>query len=152
MSRYGPGMSELSIEVHEGVVPEEAAALRLAVFVAEQGVSERDEIDGYDADSIHLLLRREGATIGCARLRPLEGGEAKVERVAIAASLRDGGLGRHVMDAVEDEAQRRGFARLVLHAQKPVIGFYTALGWEGQGPEFVEAGIVHLSMAKTLGG
>lgn len=148
MSGQGPNAPELQTEVHEGAAPAEAIALRLAVFVEEQDVSQRDEVDGHDGSSIHLLLRARGRVVACARLRPLGEGRAKVERVAVPQSLRGQGLGQRIMQAVEAEALRRGLASLVLHAQKPVIGFYADLGWRPVGPEFIEAGIPHQEMHK----
>ena len=143
-------MSALELEVHEGDAPPECVALRTAVFVREQGVSERHELDGLDPECVHFLARREGAPVGCARLRPTGRREAKVERVAVLPELRDAGLGRLLMDAVEAEAQRRGWRELVLHAQLPVVGFYHRLGWKAEGKTFWEAGIEHRAMRKQL--
>ncbi len=147
---YPSRVIDPTIEIYEGEVPEECVALRTRIFVEEQGVSESDEIDGRDGDCVHFLVRRESAPIGCARLRPLGGEEAKIERVAVLAPLREAGLGRRIMDAMEAEALRRGWPELILHAQIQVVGFYRRLGWRSVGDEFEEAGIVHLEMAKRL--
>ena len=37
-----------------------------------------------------------------------------------------------------------------LHAQSYVSAFYSALGYQGEGPPFFEAGIEHILMRKTL--
>jgi predicted GNAT family N-acyltransferase len=85
--------------------------------------------------------------VGTARLRPYGAG-AKVERVAVLPEQRGRGLGRALMEAAECAAWQRGCARLVLHAQLPVIPFYERLGWRALGPEFGEAGIPHRRMEK----
>lgn len=124
----------------------------------EQGVSEDEEMDGLDGACVHFLAREthgmhETRAIGCARLRPLKAGgsaDAKVERVAVRAELRGRGLGGAMMAAVEAEAARRGWTRLLLHAQLRAARFYEGLGWRPAGGDFEEAGIPHRRMTKSL--
>lgn len=143
-------MSQLRIEVCEGPAPPAAVALRLRVFVDEQGVDEAEEIDGLDPRCVHFVAWRGDEAVGCARLRPLGPGHAKIERVALRRELRGLGLGRELMGAVEREAARRGLRDLLLHAQTPVVDFYAKLGWLVFGDEFDEAGIPHLAMQRRL--
>lgn len=125
-------------------------ALRREVFVVEQAIDEALEFDGLDPDCVHVLTRDpEGAVVGTARLR-IVGTDGKAERVAVAAAARRAGVGRALMDVLEHEARARGLARVVLHAQDVAIPFYDALGYQGIGEMFVEAGIPHLKMARTL--
>ena len=144
-------MSELRIEIQAGEAPPAAVEIRTLVFIEEQQVSEREEIDGLDPDCIHFVAYRGAQAVGCARLRPLGGTRAKVERVAVLSAQRKSGLGRALMNAVEAEAAARGRHDLLLHAQVPVVGFYDGLGWQGIGPEFEEAGIRHLAMRRRIG-
>jgi len=148
---------QLHIEICEGAAPQDALQIRRAVFMDEQGVSEAEEMDGLDGACVHFLAReKRGANaaraIGCARLRPLAGGsaDAKVERVAVRAELRGRGLGGAIMAAVEAEAARRGWTRLLLHAQLRAARFYQGLGWRPSGGDFEEAGIPHRRMTKSL--
>ena len=140
-----------TIEISHGELPPECAELRTRIFVDEQGVSEREEFDGLDPECVHFLARGAEGVVGCARLRPLGGARAKVERVAVPAELRKGGFGRSLMDAVEAEALRQGWSELTLYGQLQAVGFYHRLGWEVVGEEFEEAGIVHLEMVKHAG-
>lgn len=141
---------------------DDAFAVRLSVFVDEQGVGEAIEYDEHDesgSDATHFVAYDDGDPIGAARLRaagdadPTPSGDVgKVERVAVAADRRGDGWGRRVMDAVEARARKAGFDRLTLHAQTHVRGFYERLGYEAHGAEFEEAGIPHVAMDKELGG
>lgn len=150
----------MHIEICEGAAPQDALQIRRAVFMDEQGVSEAEEMDGLDGACVHFLARekhaanepREARAIGCARLRPLADGsaDAKVERVAVRAELRGRGLGGAIMAAVEAEAARRGWTRLLLHAQLRAARFYQGLGWRPSGSDFEEAGIPHRRMTKSL--
>ncbi len=143
-------MAAFTIELHEGRAPAESLALRRRVFIEEQGVPEADELDGRDGECTHFLARDvRGAAVGCARLRPY-GGKLKVERVAVLPELRGSGLGRALMDAVEERARTLRRGSLFLHAQVAVVGFYEKLGWVSVGDVFEEAGIAHRKMEKRL--
>ena len=122
-------------------------AIRRAVFCVEQGVSEALEIDGRDPDCRHFILRIDGRAVGTARVRPLEPGVAKIERVAILAQHRGGGLGGALMRHVLAALDAQGLAAL-LHAQAHSETFYRALGFSTEGAPFEEAGIPHVRMTR----
>jgi predicted GNAT family N-acyltransferase len=145
----------------------DALAVRWTVFVDEQGVPEaleRDEYDSVDA-ATHVVAYDEGTdrdgsgergttAVGAARLRPYdddrERTSAKVERVAVLADRRDEGIGARLMDVLETEAREQRVETLVLHAQKPVEGFYVKRGYRRVGDVFEEAGIPHVEMRRDL--
>jgi predicted GNAT family N-acyltransferase len=129
----------------------DAHAVRRAVFIEEQDVSEAEEMDGRDADAFHALVydREDGRAVGTARLRAADG-HAKVERVAVRESYRGKGLGRKLMGVVEARARREAHDEVVLHAQTDVEGFYRALGYETVSDVFYEAEIPHVEMVKEL--
>jgi predicted GNAT family N-acyltransferase len=129
---------------------EGAFAVRHAVFVEEQGVDEALEYDDHDAAAIHFVADDDGEPIGAARLRGVEDGVAKVERVAVLEPRRGEGIGQELMATVEATARRRGFAALKLHSQTHAAEFYRDLGYEQHGSTFEEAGISHVEMRKRL--
>lgn len=124
-------------------------AIRRTVFIEGQGVPEDIEQDGRDSQCLHWLATVDGVPQGTARMRT-DGSDGVAQRVAVLASARGTGVGKALMRAMEDEARRRGLARIRLHAQATAIGFYEAIGYTAFGPEFVEAGIVHREMALIL--
>lgn len=132
--------------VETGDDMDSAFAIRRAVFCGEQGVSEEEEIDGLDAGCRHYLLRLDGTVIGTARVRPLAGGERKIERVAVLKPHRDAGYGRALMRRIMADIAASGARRMVLNAQCPVEGFYARLGFVAEGDVFDEAGIPHIRM------
>src|SRR5664279_249632 len=93
-----------------------ALALRFEVFVAEQGVSlegERDALDD-DPDTMHFLAiegddASPGASpVGVGRLLPPgPDGYPHIGRVAIARNRRRFGVGRALMEAIEEAALAR---------------------------------------------
>ncbi|MGW2343549.1 GNAT family N-acetyltransferase [Streptomyces sp. NPDC001661] len=135
-------------------------AVRKDVFVAEQGVPEDLEYDAYDAGAVHVLaVRTDGEPLGTGRLLTGEaaavknGGAADVGalgRLAVAKAARGLGVGAALVQAVEDAARGRGLTAVDLHAQTHALGFYERLGYVAYGPEFLDAGIDHRAMRKTL--
>lgn len=128
----------------------DALTVRYAVFVDGQGVPEDRERDGRDDDATHFVAFDDGRAIGAARLREVEPGTGKVERVAVREDRRGEGWGERIMATVEDAARERGLSTLVLHAQTHVEAFYANLGYETTSDEFEDAGIPHVEMRKSL--
>ena len=99
-------------------------AVRTLVYMGEQSCPFDEEYDGNDfAGSTHLILRRDGEPIGVVRLRWFAG-FAKLERLAIRQEHRGGpGLLMLAREAFELSA-RKGYSRLMGHAQDRVIPFW----------------------------
>lgn len=122
-------------------------ALRTAVFVQEQHVPETLEWDEFDPEAVHFLaLDDAGQPVGCVRL--LASGQ--ISRLCVAEPLRNQGIGRHLLYAVEEEARAQGMDELFLHAQTHATGFYEAEGFMVNGGIFLEADIPHRQMIKEL--
>lgn len=124
--------------------------LRRTVFTEEQGVSEADEIDGLDAGAIHLLAWAGARPVGTARLL-LQGATGKIGRVCVLPEARGTGLGAALIEAALAELRRQpGVREAVLGAQSHATGFYARLGFTVEGEEFLDAGIPHRHMRRTL--
>ena len=124
----------------------EARAVREAVFVVEQKVPREIELDAHDAGSRHVLARDSGGTpIGTGRLLP----DGHLGRMAVLPGWRGKGVGRGLLERLLEEAAGRGIGRLVLNSQAQAVGFYRRFGFVEEGPEFIEAGIPHRTMARS---
>ena len=122
-------------------------AVRRAVFIDEQGVSETLEWDAHDAASIHWLAASDdGTPIGCARLLP----DGHLGRMAVLPGWRGRGVGHALLAAVTSAAKLRGHATLRLSAQTHAAAFYARAGFVAVGDEYDEAGIPHVAMQKNL--
>ncbi|MBD8031535.1 MULTISPECIES: GNAT family N-acetyltransferase [Solibacillus] len=129
---------------------ERAYALRKEVFVKEQGVPLSLEIDEYDETAIHFLVNEGENTIATARLREIEPKVGKVERVCVLNSYRGKRLGVLIMQAVEEYAKNAAFKKLKLNAQSYAVPFYEKLEFAVISPEFMDAGIPHRAMEKSI--
>jgi predicted GNAT family N-acyltransferase len=125
-------------------------AIRRAVFIEGQNVSEADEIDGLDPECTHFLAFEDDEPAGTARLRITPDGHAKVERVAVLERFRGRSLGDGLMAALEACAAELGHEVATLGAQVQVIPFYEKRGWIAEGPVFLDADIPHRKMTKRL--
>ena len=134
---------------------EGARAVREAVFVQEQGIAREDEWDEADHTAVHALVtNRLGMPVATGRLLA-EGapgsGTARIGRMAVDPTLRSSGVGRQVVQALEQAARLRGDTRVVLGAQRSAEGFYARLGYAPYGEPYEEVGIPHVGMARALG-
>ena len=121
--------------------------VRIAVFVVEQGVPEDIERDDFDAVSRHAIARdAAGAVVATGRLLP----DGHIGRMAVAAPLRAKGVGGAVLEALVAEAVRAGLAEVALNAQVHALAFYRRHGFAEYGDVFMEAGIPHRAMRRTL--
>lgn len=129
--------------------------VRETVFVREQNVPIGEEWDALDPDCIHVIARDfEDRPIGTGRLVPPEaaihGRTARIGRMAVLRDWRGQGVGAALLLALMDEARRRGWPEVSLHAQMSAMEFYAAHGFEPYGERFREAGIEHQSMRRRL--
>lgn len=122
-------------------------ALRLEVFVGEQGVPEALEWDDLDTDSIHVLARDErGQPIGCGRLTP----EHKIGRMAVHSIWRGKGVGVALLRELVARARALAWPDVALDAQIHALDFYAREGFVAEGDVFDDAGIPHQLMRLTL--
>ncbi|MBS4172071.1 GNAT family N-acetyltransferase [Bacillus sp. FJAT-49736] len=128
---------------------QDAFQIRKIVFVEEQKVPEEEEIDQYEKDAAHFVLYDEGKPIGAGRFRIVDE-KGKVERICVLSSYRGKGAGKVIMEAIEQYASENNLKKLKLNAQTHAIPFYEKLNYEIISGEFLDAGIPHKTMEKTL--
>ncbi len=125
-----------------------ALQLRSAVFVVEQDCLFQD-MDGADAQAIHLLGSRDGALLAYARcFAPgIKFTEASIGRIATRLDARGGGLGHQLLEkAVDVILKAWGPQPIRIGAQARLKAFYRQHGFDDTGIAYVEDGIDHLEM------
>lgn len=126
---------------------ERAGAIRISVFVEEQGVPLELEWDDMDRSSWHALaLTTDGTAVATGRLLP----DGHIGRMAVLKMARGTGVGAQVLDALMAKAAELGYPELILNAQTHAEPFYARAGFERVGDVFEEAGIPHIEMRKRL--
>lgn len=129
----------------------DAAKVRTAVFVQEQGIPMEMEWDEADNTAVHAVAYNGlGQGIATGRLVRQADGVGKIGRLAVHRTLRSSHFGQGILNALMDVARERGDREVMLHAQQSAEGFYRRLGFVPRGEPFEEVGIPHLEMIKVL--
>ncbi len=124
-------------------------AVRDEVFVGEQNVPVELEHDARDPLCTHVLARLiDGTPIGTARLTQ----ERQIGRMAVRTPWRGRGVGDALLLALVEQARGRGWPDVRLNAQVSAASFYQRHGFTPEGDRFMEAGIQHQAMRRTLDG
>jgi predicted GNAT family N-acyltransferase len=127
-----------------------AIALRYAVFVQEQRVPEELELDDEDASAQHLLVQDStGSALGTLRIL-VKGKTAKIGRVAVVREARQQGIGMEMMRRALAFCQDLNLESVALDSQTYITPFYEKLGFRATGDEFMDAGIPHIHMTRSL--
>ena len=126
----------------------EISAIRRAVFIEEQGVTEQEEWDGLDenADTLHLLAYLNGKPRGTARV--LANGQ--LGRFSVLMPFRHYGLGAKLIQEAINHALMHNIQSLFLYAQLHVIQLYEKFGFQTVGKPFLDAGITHKKMVLNM--
>jgi predicted GNAT family N-acyltransferase len=127
---------------------EKAFAIRMRVFVKEQGVPQEIEMDRDDKRAFHFLAFEGNKAVGTARV-VMRHRSAKIGRMAVLKRYRRRGIGTKLLKRAIVTANKQGAQKIYLHAQVPVIGFYEAMAFRCIGSVFREAGIPHRKMVLT---
>jgi GNAT superfamily N-acetyltransferase len=111
--------------------------------------SERDELEEV---STHFAAFQGPQLVGVGRLDVRDEVTAQIRFMAIDYAFQGTGVGRKLMEAMEDQAWRLGSNTIVLHAREKAVAFYTKLGYEGVQPSHCLFGeIQHFLMQKKKG-
>ena len=130
-----------------------ALEVRRSVFIEEQRIEENIERDDMDSCATHVIAESSGQVLGTGRIVNEEVGSiitARLGRMAVLKPFRRKGIATLILRALEAEAMRQGFKRVVLHSQLHVQELYEKSGYAVEGSLFYEAGIEHVTMVKNL--
>ena len=125
-----------------------AHQIRYEVFVIGQNVPAEEEIDQYENECKHFLVKVNGIPCGAARWRVTDNG-VKLERFAVLEAYRGQGVGSALVQAVLEDIQT--FPELsgkmhYLHAQLSAMPLYQKFGFRPVGEMFQECDIDHYKM------
>ena len=129
--------------------------LRTDIFIVEQRCI-YPELDHHDRDpaTLHLvglatderLANQSDSLVACARLLYSKGCW-RIGRVAVAENYRGRGVARDMVLKLRDHVLENFTNSVIeLSAQSHLVGFYSSLGFEAIGGEYLEDGIPHVDM------
>jgi putative acetyltransferase len=132
-------MSEPEISIG----PEDPRQADVRRIIAESGAylqalypSESNHLVDVDAlaapDAVFLVARRKGELLGSIAFRIIAPGHAEIKRMFVRSEARGNGVGRRLLEALEDAARQRNVDRISLETgikQPEAIGLYRAAGY-----------------------
>lgn len=125
--------------------------LRINVFIVEQNCPYPD-LDDKDLVSNHVMIWKGEELLAVTRLVPpgiSYPNYASIGRVATHANYRGSGLGKLVMtESIKACEELFSGYNIKISAQAYLIAFYTALGFDKIGEEYLEDNIPHIAMIK----
>lgn len=103
-------------------------------FIAERGTAQAAEL------------------VACVLFWPTPEDTTRVQlmQMAVETAVQGQGIGRALVEYACKQIQLQGATRVFCHARAEVAQFYGELGFEQQGERFVEVGIEHVPMQRSL--
>lgn len=114
------------------------------------GLSLKDEDMSRDHKNIIFIAEYEGRIIGCVLLEPKDKETAQLRAMAVYNEWQGKGIGKLLVQALENYAWQNGYKKIILHARKVIHPFYLSMNYKIIGDEFIEVGIPHLHMEKGI--
>lgn len=126
-------------------------ALRRDVFETEQNIPRPLDRDTFDYHADHVVaLDEKGRCVGTGRVVRVDARTAQIGRMAVAKAQRKQGVGALVLEALERMATLRGISELTVNSQLPAEAFYRNRGFGRVGDVFLDQGVPHVVMRKSL--
>lgn len=122
--------------------------LRAKVFIVEQNCAYQD-VDDKDKLARHVLIKDENHLIAYARILPpgLSYSEPAIGRVVVDPNYRKKNFGKDLMKyCISKVMQLYNNQDIVISAQMYLLKFYSELGFETEGLEYLEDNIPHIQM------
>lgn len=123
--------------------------LRDAVLRKPLGRSLKDDDMSRDYVDTFFVAMHDNKVIGCVLVHPLEAGVLQLRAMAVYDEWQGRGVGRLLVGAAEKFALRKNCPKIILHARKVALGFYSGMGYAITSDEFTEVGIPHFMMEKV---
>jgi len=84
-------------------------------------------------DGVFLIARIDGRAVACGGICRFDETRGELKRMYVVPDARGLGLGRRLLEALEDRARRLGYVALVLETgdrQPEALGLYRSSGYE----------------------
>ncbi|MCB2406873.1 GNAT family N-acetyltransferase [Hymenobacter lucidus] len=113
--------------------------------------SERADDDDAPTTIHALFAAPDGTVAGVARLHPSGPAQAQVRYMAVAETYQGQGVGRQLLEYLENAARQLDLTECVLHARAAAVAFYERQGYHIVAPSHTLFGsIPHFLMSKEL--
>lgn len=111
-------------------------------------LSDADMFD--EENQWHFGVFDKNALLASVTLNPISKSTVKLRQMVVSDNYRKKGLGRMLIDHIENEVRLRGINSIELASRIEAKSFYESLGYTSYGDEFVEIGLTHIGMQKCI--
>jgi len=87
------------------------------------------ERDADEDSSIHAFIKENGKALAVGRLQFVDAGTSQVRFMAVDASQQGKGLGKKIMQFLEERSLEAGRTKVILHARENAVKFYESCGY-----------------------
>ena len=125
--------------------------LRWRILRKPWGQEEDSDRDSNDENYYHIMAVINGNTVGVARLEFPDNGFAQLRYMAVDDVYQGYGIGRKIVDHMEQYSKENNVHELFLNARENAVGFYEKLGYQVTGKSYLLFdSIQHYKMLKSL--
>jgi GNAT superfamily N-acetyltransferase len=128
----------------------EVLKLRYLVLRKPLGLCFSPEDCEHEKSELHYAAFTNNRLIASILLVP-QNACCKMRQVAVHPDYQGLGIGTKFLSYIENEAKSKYFNFIYCHAREQAINFYLKNSYEAYGDYFLEVGIQHVKMRKSLG-
>ena len=103
--------------------------LRYRILRAPWGEPAGSEVDAIEDQCFHIMAMDNQKLAGVGRLQVNAADEAQIRYMAVEKEYEGNGIGRMIVNALEQEAIKNNIGTVMLDAREPAVGFYQKLGY-----------------------
>lgn len=132
---------------------ERTLKIREEVFTIEKGIPKNIDVDEHDkllGICDHFLIQYNSKDVGTIRCMRLENGIVRLQRYCFLKEYRKLGLGRETLKYIEKYYKEKGIKEITLDSKYHVVEFYEKCGYDKVSDIFMEAGVEHIKMKKSI--
>jgi predicted GNAT family N-acyltransferase len=129
---------------------QQAKRLRNDVLRVPLGLTLSDEDTAEDATRLHFVALENDIVIATVSMMKLTTETIKLRQMAAANQFQGKGVGLQLVRYAEQSVQKLGFSMVEMAARDTAVPFYEKLGYQTFGEPFMEVGVPHIIMKRTL--
>jgi len=125
--------------------------LRYRILREPWGEPEGSEVDDIENQCFHIMAVDNQKLVAVGRLQVNTADEAQIRYMAVEKDFEGNGIGRMIVNALEQEAINKKVNTIILDAREPAVGFYHKLGYSIEKKSYVLFNDVqHFRMTKQV--
>ena len=141
---------ELSVVNYESMLYQQVLDLRQRILRQPLGLNLYDEDLSADKDQYIVIAHKEEILQACLMIQIISVDTVKFRQMAVDIAYQSKGIGSLLMSYAENFCVLNDYVHIFLHARETAIPFYEKLKYQIEGNEFLEVGIPHVKMRKSI--